>query len=371
MALDLHWVGCDLVSGRIVEDLPDVTVSGALSSVLATHTSASLELPIPLGGPGKAAIDWRAATDVARTMIVCVLAGEPVWAGIPLMRRSGTKATVALPCVTLEGYLDRRFVGDHTWTQQDEASVIAAGLLGDAAAEGIGLTIDAPATGTLRDRTYRDQDDKTIYSALRELMGVEGGPEWTIALRWADGAQNVVEKVAVVRERIGVAAAIPTATFDVRAAAVADSAGGSSATYEYTEDYSSGKGANHIVGTSSGQGETRPQSAPQSHVVPGMPRWEFRFQPSSSITDTGVLDAHAARALALMVDGGRSLTITARAGADPVLGSDWGLGDDIGYDLQGHGHPDRLQGVARAIGWQLHPQEETVTPILLLPGEEE
>lgn len=370
MALDIRWHGCDLATGRIVADLTDARTQSGISSVVAAYTSASLELPIPLSGPGNAPADWLAATHPGRSMLVCVLSGQPVWAGIPLTRRRGSAPTAAISCVSLEGYLDRRYVGDHTWTSQDEASVIANGLLGDANTNGIGLVVDAPATGTLRTRTYADQDDKTVYSALRELAGVTDGPEWTIALRWANSSQNRIEKVAVVRKRIGVAAAIPDATFDTRAAAVLDSSGGSTASYEYTEDYSAERGANWIVATSSGQGDARPQSSPQSNILTGMPRWERRFQPSSSITDTAVLDQHAARALALMYDGAVSISITARADANPILGTHWGLGDDIGYDLAGHGHPDGLTGVARAVGWVLDPEAGIVKPILVEEGDE-
>ncbi|MFL6144097.1 MAG: hypothetical protein ACJ72N_19810 [Labedaea sp.] len=374
MALDLTWLGCDLVSGKIIEELPDLTPkSGSLTATLATATSAQFSLPIPLGGTGAAPRDWQSATQEADAMIVAVLAGTPIWAGAVLVNDRGTAATAELACVSLEGYLDRRYVGDHTWTGQDEASVIAAGLLADANVEGIGLVIDAPATGTLRDRTYADRDDKTVYSALRELMGVMNGPEWTIALDWTDSTQTAVRKTARVRKRIGVGAAIPNAVFDAQSSAVFDSAGTGSTQYRVVRDYSAGKGANHIVAVSSGQGDSRPQSSParaEALIAGGMPRWEYRWTPSTSITDTTVLDAHAQSALQLKANGARSITITARADIYPLLGRDWAMGDDIGYNLAGHGHPDGLLGVARAVGWQLNPVQGTVSPIILAIGDE-
>lgn len=372
MALDLHWIGCDLVTGRIVEDLPDLRVNGSISSVLAQYTSAQMQLPLALAGQGRPPLDWRVAVEPSRSMIVAVLAGNPVWAGLPLGEASGSADTAGIACVSIEGYLDRRYVGDHEWTDQDASSVVGAGLVGDANTEGIGLIVDAPAMGVLRTHAYADKDDKSVYSALRELMG-EGGPEWTISLRWSNSTQTVVEKVAVLRERIGMASTIPSAVFDARAAATFDSVGSSSATYEYRVDYSSGKGANHVVATSSGQGDARPQSAPardEGLLASGMPRWEYRWQPGSNITDQASLDRHAQSAVALMARGGRTLSITARADAEPILGTHWGMGDDIGYDLVGHAHPEGLKGVARAVGWSLDPEAGTVQPILLLPGQE-
>ena len=366
------WLGCDVVTGRIVEELPDLEPSGSIGALLGAYTSAAFKLPIPLGGHGAAPRNWVGATEPGRSMVVAVLGGVPVWAGIVLVRQGGTDAGVDLATVSPEGYLDRRFVGDHVFAGVDEA-LIAASLIDDANIEGVNLVVDAPETGTLRDRTYLDQDDKSVYSALRELMGVTDGPEWTIALEWSDATQTAVTAIARVRSRIGYASATPAAVFTAGSPnAVFGSAGSSEARYTYSEDYSSGKGANHIVATSSGEGESRPQSAPardEALFAAGWPRWETRFSPSSSITNVATLDAHAQAALVLMSRGARTLTVTARADVYPLLGTDWAVGDDIGYDLQGHRHPSGLQGVARAIGWTLDPGTGVVSPILLTPGE--
>ncbi|MFG3709221.1 hypothetical protein ACGF7U_31445 [Micromonospora sp. NPDC047670] len=372
MSTVVTWLGCDLVTGRIVEELPDLIPGGTIGHLLGAYTSTSVALPIG-GGHGRPPKNWEAATEPGRSMIVAVLAGRPVWGGIVLTRKGGTAATVQLACVSLEGYLDRRYVRDHEFVQADEA-LIAASLADDANIEGIDLVIDAPDTGTLRDRTYFDQDDKTVYSALRELMGVIDGPEWSIGVDWSDVTETAVAKTLRVRKRIGHAAAAPNAVFTTGdASAVVSSAGASEARYEYTEDYASGSGANHIVATSSGEGESRPQSWPardESLMAAGWPRWEHRYSPSSSISRVATLDAHARQAIALMARGARVLTITARADAYPVLGSDWTTGDDIGYELTGHRHPSGLTGVARSIGWDLDARAGTVSPILLAAGQE-
>lgn len=374
MATVVTWLGCDLVTGRIIEELPDLTPGGTIRSLLGAYSSCAFRLPVALGGHGAPPREWPAATEPGRTMIVAVLSGRPVWAGIVLTRAGGSPATVDLGCVSLEGYLDRRYVGDHAWTDQDEASVIAAGLIADAQVEGVGFVVDALATGTLRDRTYADQDDKTVYSALRELMGVIDGPEWTVKLGWTDATQTAVSKTLMVRKRIGFASTTPDAVFTTgSASAVVASAGVSEARYAFAEDYSSGRGANHIVATSSGEGESRPQSTPardEARIASGWPRWEHRYSPSSSITEIATLDAHAQAAVAIMGGGARTLTITARADVYPLVGTDWTVGDDIGYDLIGHRHPAGLQGVARAIGWELDAQAGTVAPILFTPDLE-
>lgn len=362
---DLRWLACNLASGRVSEELPELVPTQPIQAILATYTPGSFDLPL-----ATAPREWEGAIQEGQAMIVCLLKEQPIWAGAVLTVACGSEETVRIGCVSLEGYLDRQYVGDHAWVGQDEASVIAAGLIADANIDGINLDVDAPATGTLRDRTYFDRDDKTVYSALRELMGVIDGPEWTIRLGWDDATQTV-SKTVEVRKRIGLSAAVPAAVFDNQpgSSAVFDTVGSASTSYVLTRDFSSGKGANHVMAVSSGQGESRPQSTPASNIRPGWARWSHRWTPSTSITDTDTLDGHAQNALALMQYGSRTLTIAARADTYPVLGTDWDRGDDIGYNLIGPAHPNGLVGQARAVGWKLDVKQGTVEPILLLDGE--
>lgn len=198
--VEVAWLAADLKSGQIAAELPGLYANGTIARSIGAYTSCDFSLPLASTSRG-----WEAATQPGRTMLVAVAGDLPVWGGMVLVRKGGTDPNVSLGCATCEAYLDRRYVGDHTWRQADEAAVIAAGLFADANTEGIGLTIDAPATGVLRDKTYEANADKTVYSALTDLMGIIDGPEWTIDLAWADG-QTRVEKIARVRKRIGVAA---------------------------------------------------------------------------------------------------------------------------------------------------------------------
>lgn len=360
MALDLTWLACDLVTGAKIEELPDLKPEGSLASVLSTINSVRFSLPIPQSDSDR---DWRAATIPRRTMIVPVLGGQPLEAYAVLVRDSGSGPTISLSCASLECYLDRRYVGDHAWTGVDEATIMAD-LFADAAVEGIGFVVDAPLVGQLHDDSYFDTDDKTVFAAARERMARQTGLEWAIVVGWADANQTTISKTIRVRPRIGNASTTPSALYE--------SLGQSGTTYRLIEDYSSGKGANHIVATSSGQGDARPQSAPardEVQISEGTPRWEYRFSPSTSINVQATLDGHAAAALPFMHAGAQALAITGRADAEPLLGRDWFLGDDLGYELTGPAHPDGLRGVARAYGWEFSQTDETITPLLLSPGE--
>lgn len=354
------WLACNAVDGRVITELPDL--SGSISRVLGQHTSSRLTLPIPPSGPASLPPTvWDPATAPGRAMLVAVIHDVPAWGGIVVRREGGTVASLDLTAVSLEGYLDRRYVGDHRWVLRDEAR-IAADLVRDAEPDGINLTIDAPNTGTLRDRQYHHDEDATIYDRLTELMGVEHGPEWTIDVDWANEQHTAVEKIFRLRKHIGRVATNPPAVFDSR--------GPSSATYTFAEDYSAKKGANHIIATGRGEGEDRPESSPWSLVPPGWPRYERRISPSSAISSVDVLNEHAIRELALARHGARVFELDTRWNGHPRLNIDWGLGDDVAWDLAGHRHPNGVQGRGRVIGWELDLEAETVRPMLYDESED-
>lgn len=368
----ITWLSCDAVTGRIIEELPDLESTGSFGQTLGTMTSATFSLPIPLSPDRR----WEAATEKGRAMLVAAdnVTGNPFWAGTINRRRGGTAATLDLGAESVEAYLNRRYVGDHTWTNADDTSVIAAGLLADANVEGINLVIDAPPSGNLRTRTYYDKDNKKVYSVLSELSQVIDGPEWTVDLAWQNADQNVLTKTVRVRPRIGIASPTPDAVFETTAASVFDTEGDSSARYALDEDYTDGRGANHIVAYSSGQGDSAPFSAPardEELLAAGWPRYEYRFQPSSSITDVATLNSHAQAKLAVMRLGGQAWVIDARWSQYPRLGEHWHIGDDIAWDLVGHRHPDGVVGTGRAIGWQADPAADRINLILWEPGAED
>lgn len=364
------WLGCRLSDGRIIAELPDIT--GKVSRVLGDVTTSGLTLPIPISGPAALPIGLvEQVTEPGRAMIAAVVNDIPTWAGIVGVSDGGTEATMDLPVASLEAYLDRRIVRDHQFNQVDEATIMAT-LAGDAGdipgvGSGIGLEIDAPPTGTLRDRGYLLTDRKTVLDALQELMGVIDGPEWTIDLDWTDDTRTAIAKIFRVRKRIGVAAASPGAVFQTTANAVFGSRDGSEARYRFKIDYSDGHGANYVVAYSDGEGEDQPSSAPaiaQDLLDAGFPIYERHFQPSSDITTQSVLDDHAAAELERRRLGTRTFTIDARWDAYPRYGVNWQIGDDVTLSLVGHRHPAGIKGRGRVIGFKLDMQAQMIHPIL-------
>ena len=367
------WIAAALRDGHVIAPLPNLTCEKVGVRICNYQTATG---SLPVGGVGVDAppVDWLLATLHGGAVLVLVddpgdgTLPVPVWGGYVTKRTRTTGDTVALSVSTLEAYLDARYVGDVTFTATDQNTIVSS-LVGSYVNDG---TIDirvqvVGAAGVARDKTYKSTDNKSVLSALTELAGVIGGPEWTIGWEWQHSPERLTP-VLYVGTRLGTAATsglMPSATFEVP---------GSIISAQYDEDYSAGRGANSVIASSSASTTTQPSSPPQTYTDPSRPTFEYRFTPSTSISDTATLTAHAQSALAQMEQGSRSLIMTAAVEAAPRLGRDWTLGDDIGYVIGGldqygkdtvPAFPGGVGGVARALGWDLTISGmQTVTPIL-------
>jgi hypothetical protein len=353
--ITLAWYGCDLKTGGIVEDLPALKPTGALSRKLGDSTTLQAELAL-----GGAPAEWDAATAPGRSLLVAVdtATNTPIWAGAILTREGGTGQTVQLGAATLERYLDSRFPGTQTLIGTDQASVITA-LVTPALTGGPPLTIDAVATGTVMDYLTQDGDDKTILSCLKEVMGLEGGPEWTIDVAWNTGHDAFTFPFRV-RAAIGTQTTNPEAVFDFP---------GCVSSYTLSESYEDGKGATVVTARGEGEGSSRLTSSAREAtalLAGGWPRWEYRYTPASGVTDPDQLEAHATKSLALMQEGAQVWSIEAVASKAPRIGSDWFIGDSIRLAVEeSPRHPQGRDMVARCWSWELDAGSDRIRPILV------
>lgn len=359
----LSWVAVNANNGSIIADLPTLLVSGALKQTLMRYETQTATLPMD-GAPA----NWRNATRKGAVFLVALdeadenNARRPLWGGLVIKRQRKIGAGVALSLVTAEGYFDRVYVGDETYTamaQNTLVKTLVEKYAKTGAKRGLPLRVEIiGGTGVARDRAYKDADDKTLYSVLTDLSGVIGGPEWTVRWEWVDGA--TLGLVLSVGDRIGAPAPTglnPAAQFYLP---------GSVTDAELIEGFGDKDGANDVLAVSSGTGTARPQSPHQTNTADLRPRFEYRWTPSTSITDVNTLAAHAQRALAAMKNGSVALTLTANRQEAPQLGKDWGIGDDIGFDIAAQEFPDGLTGTARAVGWEI--TDTTITPLVDVTG---
>jgi len=355
----LSWLSVNANNGNVIADLPTLRADGALKQTLMRYESQTASLPMD-GAPE----NWRQATRKGAVFLVALDEADangvrrPLWGGMVVKRSRKVGDGVKLSLVTAEGWLDRIYVGDETFTGVAQNTIIST-LVGKYATTGTlrGLPIRVEivgGTGAVRTRSYLDADDKTLYSILTDLSGVIGGPEWTVRWEWVDGA--TLGLVLTCGDRVGVAAPVglgPAAQFYLP---------GSVTDAELVEGWGDKEGANDVMAVSSGTGGDRPQSPHQTNTADLRPRFEYRWSPSTSITDVNTLTAHAQRALAAMKNGSLALTMTANRKEAQRLGIDWGIGDDIGFDITAQEFPDGLTGTARAVGWEV--TDTTITPLL-------
>ncbi|MER8220348.1 hypothetical protein ABTZ58_07070 [Streptomyces sp. NPDC094143] len=351
----LAWYGCDLRTGGIVEDLPAIKPAGALARRLGDTSTTQFELALA-GAPH----DWESATAPGRSVLVAVDTATdlPVWAGVCLPREGGSAQTVSIGAATLERYLDSRFPGTQTHIGVDQADVAAA-LLAPALVDGPAFVIDTVATGTAMDYLTDDGDDKSVLSCLQEVMGLDGGPEWTVDVEWNAGRDGFVFPIRV-RSAIGVQTDMPEGTFDFP---------GCVASYSLAESYEAGKGATAVLARGEGEGSSRLTSSlheASALLAAGWPRWEYRYTPATGVTDPDQLQAHAAKTLALMGQGAQVWSIEATASRAPRLGRDWGLGDSVRLAVASSPrHPAGADVVARCWAWELDVGANKIRPILV------
>lgn len=354
----LSWVSVNALTGEIIADLPNLRLDGSLKRTVGRHESQTVTLPLD-----RAPRNWRTATRKKAAFLVALSdplenepRGLPVWGGMVTSREPNEGSEVPISLVTSEDYLNDRYVGTINYnTGQNEivADLITRYVIPNGPPIRV---VKLPGANPVRTRTYADKDDKTVYSALEELSGVIGGPEWTIEWEWVD--ERKLGLVLFVGARIGSPAPAglgPASWFNLP---------GNVQKARLVDAYRRGEGANDVMATSSGAGDARPQSSRHVHTGDGRPRVEFRWSPSTSITTQSVLEDHASRALAGMKAGTVALELTAvRSETDPFK-----LGDDVGFDLTAPAWPDGVSGTARILG--LEWTNTTVTPVLDVTGIE-
>jgi len=355
----LSWVSVNANDGSVIADLPTLRVDGSLKRTIGRYETQTAQLPLD-----KIPANWKQATRKKAVFLVAldegddVVLGRPVWGGMVIVRTTSDKEAVGLSLVTAEDCLNDHFVGNEKFTGVPQNTIVRS--LVEKYMTGYPIrVVELPGANPARDRTYLDQDDKTLFSVLEELSGVVGGPEWCIDWEWVGSSLGMV---------LYVGARIGSAKPEGLGAAAQFYLPGNLASAELTEGYRRGEGANDVMATSSGAGNARPQSPRQVAVNDLRPRVEFRWSPSSNVVNVPTLTGHAQRALADMRDGTVELALTANRAEGPKLGKDWNLGDDIGFDLTSWAWPDGITGTARVVSIEM--TDTTITPVLDVAGIE-
>lgn len=351
----LTFLSAELITGQLRAELP-LSIDSDLSRFLGDVGEGTFLLPVR--DPACPA-DWLDHVRPWRSLLVAVDdTARVVWAGVPnRLIRNPLDPVVQVQCVTVEGYLDRRYVPSLEYRGTDQTSGIAralAGIAGDNV--GIGLEYDTPHSGVFRDRAYYDDESATVLERLQQLATVIDGFEWTIDVDWTDSSQTAFTKTfRTGYPHIGRVTGTPNPVFELPGAIVAA---------ELSDGWGTDQAATHVIATGDGEGESKAMSAPVVDAVregAGWPRLEHR-RSFSSVTTQSVIDAHAGRVAAQMFGGEELLTITSRIAGPPRFGAEWNLGDSVRVIIATD--TVDLEQVWRVVGWHLRTAEGNIEPII-------
>lgn len=378
----LSWVSVDARTGAVLAELPDLVPQGPCAVTVGRYESLGFTLPYPAscisyaqtGSPATALTDladWKTATRPGGTILVALdETDNPIWGGLVITRTMDQTEGATLATVTMEAYFDRRITGTYQTIGEDQNQVVADLIdqfILDGALDsqgrsqpGISIRVVNSVSAQSTSQTFNDYDDKTVYSNLGAMSAVRGGPQWTVGWEWQNSPRRITP-VITVADRLGAPArtdlASPNAVFTMP---------GCVTSFQFVEDWSSGKGANRVTATGQGQGLTRPEDTEIVVDYNGRPTFEYRYSPPQTALSTLTVQQHAVAALAALQGGTNTITLTAAIKLAPVLGVDWFIGDDVGYDIVASGCVDgSLQnGVGHCVGWSR--DDETISPVLFV-----
>lgn len=362
----LTWYLCDLKTGNTINEFP-LSVGDVERRVGAASTvSADLAVHDP-----RCPAAWAQLLDPSRNMFVLDDDGSPVVAYVmDVDAYGGPSARLTLN--TLESVLDHVYVRTHDFSEGvDDEATAAATLLADVVAPSFGFAVDVTPTGKTADHSYAFEEDRTVGSALNDLMAADGGPEWTIRVTWQNGPGSRLIKTIQIRAQIG--NTIPSTVIEnkhLEERKVTRSASGDNL-------------ATYVIATSDGSGPSRPMSAAYvdaDAIAAGVPQWEARV-PFTAIDDPDQLDRLAEAGLRRRAGGLTTweMVLAQSKPGCPRVGRDFDAGDTVqiqsgrmgrfrleGETFDRYEDPHTWIGMARIIGWRASIEGRrfrTVTPI--------
>lgn len=361
--MELRWYVCDLVTGRVLDELP-LTAGGTIRSRIANVESTTLTLDV---FNDACPTYWNTSLIDGKTLIVLTLDDRPTQ-GWVMMDSTVGDTSVPINVSTLEEMLSRTNVPDldpYDLPDQDFTTIAVA--LAAPLVAAFGFIIEATPSGKTFEgtQTYSYAEDRTILDALNtDIYGAAGSPaEWRTFVRWADETHRQFEKVLEIRPRVGIDR--PDAIFDL------DPDGrGSIESYTRTRSYAAGKGATVGIGTSEGSGSSRPVTDPvvSPYVALGWPHWEERrnFTGLDTADDEEAELLKRTQAMVANIQNGTvTWAITGRA-SGPMPGVDFDAGDTVYIEVAPNPPRDPAGGslAPRTLGWELDTVTLQCTPIL-------
>jgi hypothetical protein len=373
----LTWYVCHVKTGDRLDEFP-LTRVGTIERTIGAATTTSAVLPVrdPRCPP-----NWDTLLDPATAMLVLDDDGVPL-VGYVIDRPTAGTPEVGLSLRSLESIPESVNVRTHDFYEKtdtspgDDEADAAAALLNDVVVPGWGFTLAVTKTGKTADHSYAYEEDRSVASALNDLMGAEGGPEWTIRLRWEDDTRSRLVKTIQIGPKIG--AEMPGTVVENRHIE----------SRTRTVSASGDDLAISVVATSDGSGPSRPMSDPFVDIDAldrGVPPWEARVH-TTAVDDPAQLERIAEAGLRRRWAGITTfeMVLASSEKGCPRVGRDFDAGDTVyvesdpvgkHYDDKGrvrYDDPVSWYGMTRVIGWRatiVGSSFGTVTPVFWVDRE--
>jgi hypothetical protein len=368
----LTWYVCHVMTGDRLDELPLSRVGDIERTIGAASTNSAV-LPVR---DRRCPPNWDTLLDWSTTMLVLDDDGVPV-VGYILERPVFGAPEVVLSLRSLEAILDSVNVRTHDFYEDtDDEADAAATLVSDVVGPGWGFDIEVTQTGKKGDHSYAYEEDRSVASALNDLMSAEGGPEWTIRLAWADSTRSRIIKTIQIGPKIG---------YEIPGTVVENM---HIQERKRTVSGAGDDGAISVVATSDGSGDSRPMSPPfvdADAIERGVPPWETRIHATDATDDQ--LNRIAEAGLRRRRKGITTfdMVLAQSQKGCPRVGRDFDAGDTVriesdpvGKHIDAAGRvryddPVSWYGMARIIGWRASisgSSFRTVTPVFWVDREE-
>jgi hypothetical protein len=353
--MTLTWHVCDMKTGTVLNTLP-LHAAGAVERTVGVPSTLGVRLDVH---DERCPADWESLLDKRRTMLVLDDDGVPL-VGYRIVTYVTGEPEVPITLKSLESIPEKTFCRTHEFFQdEDDEANVAATLLNDAVVPGWGFELQVTPTGKTADHAYTAEEDRTVLSALSDLMETDGGPEWTIRLRWDSPAQRRIIKTIQVGPTVG--SVLPGTVIDSK----------------YLESRKRTVSADdddlavRVIATSDGSGEDRPMSdefVDQAALDGGVPPWESRVH-VTGVDDPVQLNRVAEAGLRKRWNGVTTwdLVLAASEEGCPRPGRDFDAGDTVALQSGPTANDNASwDAMARLIGWRgdiVESTFRTVTPV--------
>lgn len=356
------YLFADLLTNAVLEELPLVDVSFGRALGDAGSFSAS----IPIYDDRVRALGWEAATRPNRTIVYITRDDELLSPAYWLRTRRDATDNDGNSVIELGGselwtyWQHRRIRTTLSFEAVDQAAIVEEIIdeLQAVPSGDIGLVVDAPATGVVRDRTYYGYERKEAAEAIKQLSEVIDGFEFAIDV--SGDPTNPTKTLAVSYPRRGVSGFETDLLFELP---------GNILSYSWPEDGTRQANVVDAIGEGEGDDMLIATATDAASLAAGYPLLEATVS-FKDIRDLDYLEPHAEAELEASAQVVTIPSVTVLGDADPIVGS-FDTGDDARFVILDDRFPEGIDVYARIVGFEVHPEDpdEGVETVTLILGE--